>query len=143
MKRKMKGNSIQTIALKYSKFFDTDNPRKVVTAKNTPKELHELIRAIHGDMLPDDYKHEYIRDAFDAFSQNDEEIVMDCIEPDPYTHSKTNWLKSHIERQGYVDEAVSEFGHSEAGVMGDIALGQWVEMREVYGQVVEFIKKQL
>lgn len=115
-----------------------------VTEKRHPTWIHKMIFRIHdnGNILPDDYKYEYTVDALDLLAEgNDPEDTQ--LEPDVYNHDLLKWLASHLERVGYVDEAAEDMGHSDQGIIGDIAQGQWREKDEVFHLVVDALKERL
>jgi hypothetical protein len=98
-----------------------------------------------GAMMPDDYRYEFIFEAVSSIEEADEDAdldeVRDEIEADIYTYDLTKWLNSRADRIGYVDEAVSELGHSDMGIIGDIMMGQIAEKQEVFDRVREALEK--
>lgn len=110
----------------------------------SPKWVTDMCREAHGDMLPDDYKYEFIVGALDALSNyEDPDDIESEIEPDPYTHDLYKWLASNLTRAYYVDEAVKNLGHSEQGIVGDIGCGQYDEKREVFAIVRDFLERRI
>lgn len=109
-----------------------------------PAWIREMLFSVHdnGKIMPDDYKYEYTVNALDALVEG-----MDPDEPeleaDVYSSALLAWLSSHLERAGYVDEATKDMGHSDQGIMGDIMSGQWREKEEVFGIVVQALRKRL
>lgn len=97
-----------------------------------------------GAMSPDDWRYSFIEEAADALAEmqdsEDESEVFGRIEADIYTYELTRWLNSRADRIGYVDEAVSDFGHG-ASIINDIMAGQIREKEEVFGLVREALKK--
>jgi hypothetical protein len=65
------------------------------------------------------------------------------LEPDVYYSDQLEWLASHMERAGFVDEAVGQLGHSDQGIMGDIGLGQWYEKDAIKQIVVNALLEEL
>jgi hypothetical protein len=110
----------------------------------TPEWVHELVQASHDncEMLPDDFRYEYIVDALADISESDDPDDP-CIEPEIYNGRLLKWLASHLSRVGYVDDAVEELGRSDNGILGDIALGNLREKEEVYWAVLNFLKERL
>ena len=110
--------------------------------KRYPVWAKEMVQAAHGDMFPDDYKYEFVVDTLDALEEeNDPDEPQ--LEPDPYNADRIRWLSSHLDRAGYVDEAVENFGHSDQGVIGDIGYGQLAEKEEVWHSVVASLNERL
>jgi len=109
--------------------------------------VQELCRDAHGDMLPDDYRYEYIVDALYAFADyddDDHEMAIDEIEADPYTKDPLAWLSSHSYRMDYANEAIRDVGFSEVGgIMQAVIMGQIAEKREIYDSVLESLKSRL
>lgn len=107
--------------------------------------LTDLCHDAHGDMLPDDYRYEYVVDALTAFSEYDDaDEAVGEIKADPYTKDLLAWLSSHSYRVEYADEAAKEMGFSgQAGIMAAAALGQIAEKGEVYQSVLDSLGARL
>lgn len=116
-------------------------------AKNDrPAWVQELCYAAHGhgDMLPDDWRYQFIVDALDALSENeDADDARDSLEASIYTHELTEWLGSHGYRPGYCDEALKEYGMDFKDTFSLMQLGQLTEMWEVFDQVRGFLETRL
>lgn len=119
----------------------TEDKIWVFKSKSPPEWLVDIVREIHGGMLPDDHKFDFITDALYAYAYDydDPEEALDAIEPDVYTSDLLDWFTSHPERRGYVDEARKEYGPGPS-VDDDIMMGQVEEKREVYWKVLEALK---
>lgn len=107
-----------------------------------PEWVLEMVHKAHGDILPEDYKYLYVVEALDALEEgrNPEEPEL---EPDIYTGELLKWIGSGIERPFYVDEAVGMYGHSDQGIVSDIAMGQLYEMEEIFRIVVDALQERL
>ena len=109
-----------------------DNGKEFYCLKDgAPKEFQDIIHEAHGDMMPDDWKYDFIFEAAAALAETDDpdDITM---EPDIYASDRLHWLASHLDRANYVDEAVSEFGTDfRNGIVDLIGLGQMREKEEV------------
>lgn len=143
--------TIQELAQEWLDWFEVgkrDDGKTFFYLKDgAPEELHKMVRKVHGDMLPDDYKYEYIVGALEAIAdydgdEDDIEELADELEADCYDSDLLDWLNSHSIRTWYVDKAVEEMGHGE-GVMNDIAMGQVEEKREVFFTVLEDLRENL
>ena len=143
--------TIQELAREWLDWFEVgkrDDGKTFFYLKDgAPEELHKMVRRVHGDMLPDDYKYEYIVGALEAIAdydgdEDDIEELADELEADCYDSDLLDWLNSHSIRIWYVDKAVEEMGHGE-GVMNDIAMGQVEEKREVFFTVLEDLRENL
>lgn len=131
---------------------ERDNGQSYVSFNSDKKEtwMQDLADAAHGDMMPDDWKYSALQSALefiaDTDSTDDVEEIRDGISEwadgmvDVYDFNLKTWLTSHGDRQGYVDEAVSEFGHSENEIIGDITLGQFAEYEEVCHLALTFLE---
>lgn len=114
-----------------------------------PEWVTELARKAHGDMLPDDYRYKVIRSALDALAYADEAADLDDLESefaddvDLYTSDLTAWLGSHAYRVSYCDDARDEYGQPQKGegIMAAIALGQYMERREVFRLVRQALEE--
>lgn len=149
--------TIQSLATEVSREFvkgtRTDGLTEYWLRKENKQDwIQEAIHAAHGDMLPDDWRYEFIVQALNAMSEYDNpDTARDSLELEPYTDMLTAWLASNVNRVGYVDEAVAEFGHTSLnntyadykGIIGDIAVGQLFERHEVFDSVRESLEKRL
>ncbi len=100
----------------------------------SPDWLESLCLDAHGDLLPNDWRYDFIVRSLSALSESDDpDTARDSLEPDIYTAELTAWLASHGERLGYVDEYVSEYGWP--GTFEALQGGQLAEMQEVYSSV--------
>lgn len=139
------GKTIQQLAEELRDQFETarrDNGESFDKLKtDAPEWMSDVMREAHGDMLPDDYRYSFIREAVeliaDADADADVDSLRDQLEPATYTGDRLRWLASHLDRLGYVDSATEELGHSDQGVAGDIGQGQLAEKEEVFGQVLD------
>lgn len=106
----------------------------------SPEWMRDVCRAAHGDMFPDDWRYRMIRAAVEWLADEDNDPDESAEFADDfvpiYNGERIDWLASHVDRIGYVDEAREEFGASDLGVMGDIGWGIYMEASEVYGLVV-------
>lgn len=103
---------------------------------DAPEWCRDVVRTAHGEFMPDDFRYEVIRDAAAAVADGDDPSEWADQSTDIYNGALTAWLASSVYRIAYVDDAVSDFGHSDRGVMGDIALGQMAERREVIESIL-------
>ncbi len=107
---------------------------------------HDMAHKAHGDMFPDDYKYEFIRDSLYIIEEaSDLDDVTQDIDSqvDVYNYQLIKWLASHGERAGYVEEATAELGHSkDMGLMGDLMAGQFMERQEVYSRVKNYLEER-
>lgn len=109
-----------------------------------PAWCKDLSHACHGDMLPDDYRYSFIRDALLILADcEDEDEWSQRIDSDVdiYTHALCAWLGSYAGRIGYVDEAVEEMGlDKKRGIIGALMMGQYREREEVLQAAVAFLR---
>lgn len=97
-----------------------------------PEWASAVADAAHGDMMPDDWRYQMLDTALYAIAEGND---PDEVEPPVYTHDLLQWLASHLDRVGYVDEAMSEagvIGTPEQNITTFIAWGWLAEFREVY-----------
>lgn len=107
---------------------------------DAPQWTREMAHKAHGDMLPDDFRYEFIESALTAIADhNDLDDARDSIEADIYTSELTRWLDSRNDRLEYVNDATKEFGHAENLDM-DLAMGQLLERQEVFSLIVEYLE---
>lgn len=119
------------------------------TRDDAPEWVTSLVHDAHGDFLPDDWRYDAIRAALGWIHDNEPITDADPAHEwadsyvDVYTMARFAWLSSHPQRQFYVDEAASDFGHDpESGIAAAIGLGQYMESREVFEAVVQALTEQ-
>lgn len=119
--------------------------RTILTLKDRhPTWVIDMVRSVHDDAnwLPDDWKYEQIGETLDMLEEGADPDEPQ-LEADVYTSDLAEWLASHGQRPGYVDEAVKDFGHSDMGIVGDIMFGQVREKEEIWGVVVQKLRTRL
>ena len=143
---------IQELATHALRFFERRTRRRgedethfYTLTERYPTWVMEMVHSAHEDMMPNDYKYQYVVDTLDALSEGrDPEDGLSEIEADVYNYNLLQWLQSHGERVGFVDEVVEEFGsHSEMGIIGDIMMGQVREKEQVWQSVVSALQERL
>ena len=111
-------------------------------------KIQDILFKAHDDMLPDDYKYEFIVDALCAICDIDaqeydteddfRDQLLEQVEADICNGSLLKWLASNLQRIGYCDEYLSEFSPSLGeGIMPIIAGGQYLEKTEVYSSIFD------
>ncbi len=124
---------------------DDRETRFYTLTERYPSWVMEMVHAAHEDMMPNDYKYQYVVDTLDALSEGqDSEEALYEIEADVYNYDLLKWLQSHGERTGFVDEVTQELGHhAELGIIGDIMMGQVQEKQQVWQSVVSSLRERL
>lgn len=146
--------NIVTLAKKVSEAFETrtrDNGERFTALKaGSPEWMTDLCREAHGDMMPDDWRYETIYETVERIADCDEDSDRDSIfdevqselEADVYNMDRCKWLASHLDRAGYVDDAVNCYGHSkEHSIFEEIGWGQVAEKEEILVQVLNFLER--
>ncbi len=116
-----------------------------------PDWFQDMCRAAHGDMMPDDWRYEFIGDALNAISEcdsDDQDEIREFWEQSfdgsyVYTYQQTAWLASRADRYGYCDEAAREYGMENCETMQRIALGMLYEGREVFESILSSLIEEL
>jgi len=143
--------TIQELAKKYVAYASRrtrDNGEKFWVFDSEDEDLRNLICEAHdsGNVLPDDYRYAFIRDALLAIAEADEEEWLE--DPDfPYDTNISNykaatWLASRNDRAAYVDEYAQEFGvdAKNFSVISLISQGYAAEKREVFQSVLSSLQ---
>jgi hypothetical protein len=144
---------IKTLAqelLNYFDYKDVPDPTFSISGKyrqyflrdDAPEWLHKLMYRIHKrdyDMLPDDYKYEFVVRALTALTEYDDPYEAE-LEPDVYTNDLMRWMYSHSSRMGRVDEAI---GRGAANLFEAMTAAQAEEMNEVLDMVREELEKHV
>lgn len=120
----------------------TNGNNYVCFKDDRPQWMQDLAFRAHnnGEMLPNDYRYEFIESALTAIASHDDiEDARDSIEADIYTSDLMAWLASRNDRYQYVDSAIEDYGKG-VSVIDDIRMGQCVERLEVFEAVANFLK---
>lgn len=150
--------TVQALAAEALEHFETrtrdDGETFIATKDGCPEWIGELVYAAHNgyvSFLPDNWRYERIRDAIAWISMLDgaddpsdsdssNEFADDAV--DVYTAARFAWLSSSLNRAGYVDDAVAEFGAEFTGIVDMIGLGQYQEAAEIYSSVLDSLEKR-
>lgn len=125
-------------------------------ADGSPEWMTDAVHAAHGDMMPDDWRYQFILKVASAIADLDDGNPDDDRDIDDlrheavdgavsvYTSDLTAWLASHVERVGYCDEAFSEgLASIGTGAIGLLQAGQYAEIDEVWGQLVAALEGEV
>jgi hypothetical protein len=143
----------QTASRQFTTKTRDDGGSFVVTRDDAPDWITDLVRHAHGgDLLPDDWRYAAIRSAVDwiadrdfdsADEARDDDHAFADGEVDHANRELTAWLASNGYRPGYCDEAREDGLVSEDDdLMTRIRVGQYRELTEVYGLVVDALAEQ-
>jgi hypothetical protein len=135
--------TVQSVASEANTFLYRDTQQgKVLPQKEAPQWFMDLCHHAHGDMLPDDWRYEFIQDALNALENDgDDESGPRLDDLYPYTADRLNWLVSRLDRHGYCDEAAADMGESPKQILDFVALGMDRELREVSDLVRERLEE--
>lgn len=137
-------DAIQTNAGEALKWFEhkkRDNGQEFWSIKDgAPDWIQPMAHAAHGDMMPDDWKYEFIVEMLRAIDgASDLEDIT--VAADIYTTELTRWLASHLDRVAYCDDAIDEFGEMKDTVTL-LQHGQYREKQEVLGRLKEYLEER-
>ncbi len=116
----------------------------------SPEWMTDAAHDAHGDMMPDDWRYEAIRDALLTLQHADDDGSPDDLrdqvsewadaDTDVYNGHLSAWLATNLNRAGYVDDAISEFGWPEQGLFKALAYGQMQERFEIYNLLIDALE---
>lgn len=119
----------------------------VALEDEAPEWAGDFVREAHGtDMLPDDWRYNCITDALETLADSPDsdpdELEHEFADNvDVYSSDLLEWVGSHLERQGYVDEARHEGLVAEDATLDQrIMAGQYQERAEIFRQVVAAVE---
>lgn len=145
--------TIESLAAEaYSHFTTTKRGEEtiVVTKDDAPEWVRALVHFAHGgqfQFLPDDWRYCAISDALEYLADGgdpDDPDVFAEANVDVYTHDLNAWYSSNLNRASYCDQAQEDGMVSEdTDMTRRIAVGQYMELCEVYGLVVQALKEEL
>ena len=107
-----------------------------------PDWMEEAAHAAHGDMLPDDWRYEFIEDALTQMENGDTD-PDDISQRYCRTHQQTGWLHSRNDRHDYCDEVRENYGEWTSGIMALIAAGMQAEYEETFRLLYEFLENRV
>lgn len=115
----------------------------------SPEWMRKLVKAVHGDMMPDDYVYKWIEEAALKIAEIGDDADFDeaasefANDTEVYNAKLLHWVGSHINRPGYVEEAVEQFGPPEPFQFFNLLItGQSVEREKIFHAVVEELQQQ-
>jgi hypothetical protein len=152
--------SVSEVAQAAASWFETRKRESggeyVTLREGRPEWVLETVRLAHGDigsrMLPDDYRYEWVRDAFETIAHETsgnawgpadlgDDLAFEWADADsamPYTSDRFAWLASNLERQGYCDSAREQgLVPVDASINDRIGAGIEAERREVFAAVAD------
>jgi hypothetical protein len=125
-----------------NRFLVRDRARDILLpADGAPDWFTDLCHHAHADMMPDDWRYEFIQDALSAIEDGADEDRLDLDALYPYTADRLGWLASHLDRPGYCDEAAADAGGPPGDILAFVAWGMDREMREVFALVRSKLEK--
>jgi hypothetical protein len=117
-----------------------------VTTDDRPDWVQTMCHEAHGDMMPDDWRYEFIVEALTELEDTEDADDIN-LEADIYTHDLTAWLHSRADRYSYCDEAFEEYGADPKQFPNPmISLLQWGQVREkeeVLNAVRSFLESRI
>lgn len=138
--------TLQDFASELSAAFTRDkrhNGKEFVKLKDgSPEWMKEVCRLAHGEMMPDDWRYVMIEKAADYLADSEEPDGCEFADQatEIYNTALLDWVASHLDRAGYVDEAVEELGYP-GDLFKSLQYGQYRELEEVYGLVKDALEE--
>lgn len=126
-----------------------DGEEYVRIRDGAPDWVTDLVYTAHGsDFLPDDWKYAAIRSAVgsiaDGYDEDEGPHEWADSEVDIYTGARYAWIASNLNRQSYIDDAITELGMEPTGDVAEmIGWGQYMEAREIFESVVSSLTAEI
>jgi hypothetical protein len=138
-------HTIRHLAQQYAQAFTLktkqDGSEVYVRKEPADDELQDLIQDAHDDMLPDDFRYQFIVEALQALADNeDPDDAQLSIEPDIYHHELTAWLDSNIGRTDYLTQVQQDCGPIQDG-FELLSTAQLFEKYEVFHSVLASLNR--
>lgn len=130
----------QAMARRFTRRTRTDGTTYTTLTDEADEWMRDLVRAAHGDMLPDDWRYDAIASAVEFIAENEDyddradEWADGMV--DVYSSALLEWFGSRGASAAYVQEARDEWGDAGEDVWDEIRRGQFMEAREVFALVV-------
>ena len=100
----------------------------IVRSDDAPEWVQDVVHAVHGDLLPDDWTYATIKEAADAIEEAGENAEL---EADIYTRDLLDWASNYPDAIDSCDRATEEYGASFGSIMEQIQAGQLLAKSEV------------
>jgi hypothetical protein len=117
----------------------------VALKDGSPEWMTEVIRAAHGDKMPDDTTYEFCKKCAEAIAEAEEgeerEAIME-IEADIYTHDLTGWLHARADHVYYLTEAIEQFGRDIGDGFKLLMYAQHLHIQEVGNELIAALTEQ-
>lgn len=131
--------NIQQLAKQYADWFETairNNGTDYIRLRTEDAQIKNLIYEAHDDMLPDDYKYQFIHEALEAIAEHDD-IEDINLEPDIYNCDLLKWVSSHLSRASYCNDAIENMlgFQDEMDFMAIVSMAQSLEKDKVLQSV--------
>lgn len=140
------------IAKQLAEAFTTDTRNDGATfyklRDGSPQWMTDAIHAAHGDILPMDWIYEHCSRMADNLNEYEPEQWDDSVSEwadglvDVYNADLARWLSLHLDFAEYVDNATQELGHSDRGIFGDIAMGQYSLLENIAYALIQAVREQ-
>jgi hypothetical protein len=114
----------------------------------SPQWMTDAIHAAHGDIMPLDWIYEHCSRIVDMMTEYEPEQWDDSVSEwcdgltDVYNIELAQWLALHLDFAEYVDNATQELGHSDRGIFGDIAMGQYSVLENIAYAMLNAVREQ-
>jgi len=115
-------------------------PNEFFYLKNddAPQWVIDMVKEVHGNMFPDDYKYAYIVDALEALAEaGDVDTARSIIHDsgDIETYRLFHWVQTHTDRLARANDA-----SGENTIEGFLTAGQYMERDEVFTIVLDTLE---
>jgi len=138
-------STVKSLAEEMSRAFERrkrNDDQEFVTLKDgSPQWMTDVCHHAHGDMLPDDWRYEFIEMVVDNIAELSDLDEARSNFDEIYTHRRTGWLHSRVDRYGYVDRAVEDYGSEVRPILDALLMGMATEYEEVFGLVVQKLEE--
>lgn len=138
--------TLKTLALAFSTSFVKQ--RRVGTGEDylvlrddAPEWMRTAVIAAHGDLGPNDWRYQAIREALEIIAEDGEEAGTP--EPDVYNHELATWLSSSGHRWAYCDEQLAEPGFEAPTMFELMQAAQGRELVEIRDLLLDSLRTQL
>jgi hypothetical protein len=72
----------------------------LLPADGAPQWFTDLCHHAHANMMPNDWRFEFVQDVLNALEDGADEDRLDLDALYPYTADRLDWLASHLDRPG-------------------------------------------
>ena len=142
------GEFVQTLVSSFQIKTRDDGTTFYCANDDAPDYVRDLCYDVHGGMMPDDYKYQFLVEALEYIDDNLDPLDdnLDCIDPydacdpDCMNSDLLRWVSSNLTRMHYCDNVLQDYQLDQLAHM--LMQAQQAERVEVMQDAINWIESQ-